>query len=95
MFVERGNFSVRLYETLMMGRIPVFVNTDCLLPFEDKINWKNHVVWVEWKDKNKIAEILSDFHKNISIQDFEKMQLKNRRLWKETLSVNNMLDMIK
>ena len=27
-----GNFSVRLYETLMMGKIPVFVNTDCLLP---------------------------------------------------------------
>lgn len=33
-----GNFSVRLYETLAMGRIPVFVNTDCLLPLVDHIN---------------------------------------------------------
>ena len=61
-----GNFSVRLYETLMMGRIPIFVNTDCLLPFEEEINWKNHVVWVEWKDRKNIVEILSEFHQNIS-----------------------------
>ncbi|HTO35286.1 MAG TPA: exostosin family protein, partial [Flavobacterium sp.] len=89
-----GNFSVRLYEALMVGRIPVFVNTDCLLPFEDIINWKNHVVWVEWKDRNKIAEILSEFHQKIGAEDFKKIQLENRKLWKETLSVSNMLDMI-
>ncbi|WP_461599624.1 exostosin domain-containing protein, partial [Winogradskyella sp.] len=42
-----GNFSVRFYETLAMGRIPVFVNTDCILPHDNFLNWKDHVVWVE------------------------------------------------
>ena len=30
-----GNFSYRFYETLMMGRIPLLVDTDCVFPFED------------------------------------------------------------
>ncbi|MNX71908.1 Exostosin family protein [compost metagenome] len=89
-----GNFSVRFYETLMMGKIPIFVNTDCLLPFEDQINWKEHVVWVEWGDRKKIAEIVTDFHQNLSNEDFIQLQLDNRKLWKETLSVDGMLGMI-
>ena len=32
-----GNYSIRLYETLMMGRIPIFLNTDCILPFRNHI----------------------------------------------------------
>ena len=89
-----GNFSVRFYETLMMGRIPIFVNTDCLLPFEDEINWKNHVVWVEWKDRKNIAIIVSDFHKKITNEDFINIQINNRKLWKETLSLNNLMQFL-
>ncbi|MFM9987005.1 exostosin family protein [Flavobacterium sp.] len=89
-----GNFSVRLYETLMLGKIPIFVNTDCLLPFEETINWKNHVVWIEWEDRKNIALIVSNFHNKLSEDDFIKMQLINRQLWKETLSVKGMLEMI-
>lgn len=79
----------------MMGRIPVFVNTDCLLPFEDKIDWKQHVVWVEWKERKHIAAKVAQFHSNLKAQEFEQLQQDNRRLWKETLSVNAMLGFIK
>lgn len=89
-----GNFSVRLYETLMMGRIPIFVNTDCLLPFEDKIQWKDHVVWVEWKNRNDIANIVANFHGKLSDDAFKMMQHGNRKLWKEQLSVANILNII-
>ena len=89
-----GNFSVRLYETLMLGKIPIFVDTDCLLPFEETINWKNHVVWVAWKDRKRTATIVSNFHYQLSEDDFVNMQLNNRKLWKETLSVRGMLEMI-
>ncbi|WP_348799495.1 exostosin domain-containing protein [Flavobacterium adhaerens] len=90
-----GNFSVRLYETLMMGKIPVFVDTDCLLPFEDEIDWKKHLVWIEWKNRKQIAQKIIDFHNSISNQEFIDLQISNRKLWKETLSVNGMLSMIK
>lgn len=90
-----GNFSVRFYETLMMGKTPVFVNTDCLLPFEDQIDWKQHVIWVEWKDRKNVAAIVSDFHKNVSNEAFMQLQLDNRKLWKERLSVKGVLSYIK
>ena len=35
-----GNYSVRFYETLALGRIPVLINTECVLPLEDKIDYK-------------------------------------------------------
>ncbi|MCX6189544.1 MAG: exostosin family protein, partial [Bacteroidetes bacterium] len=82
-----GNFSIRLYETLMMGRIPVFVNTDCILPQTDKIDWKKHMVIVEWEDRKAIAEIVSAFHSSITPRDFKAMQWANRELWKNELSV--------
>lgn len=42
-----GNFSYRLYETLACGRIPVFINTDCVLPYDFIIDWKKYCVWLE------------------------------------------------
>jgi hypothetical protein len=35
----KGNFSMRLYQTLSAGRIPVFVNTDMRLPISHLIDW--------------------------------------------------------
>jgi hypothetical protein len=39
-----GNFSWRLYESLMCGRIPIILDTDYPLPCENKINWDDYVV---------------------------------------------------
>lgn len=89
-----GNFSVRLYETLMMGKIPIFVNTDCLLPFENHIDWRKHVVWVEWKDRKNIANCVKAFHDSLSNTEFREIQKRNRDLWKNELSVGGMLTML-
>ncbi len=86
-----GNFSVRLYETLMMGKIPIFVNTDCMLPFESTINWKKHVVWIEWNERKTIAERVTAFHASITAEDFVQLQINNRKLWKETLSIASII----
>lgn len=80
-----GNFSVRFYEALAMGRIPIYINTDASLPLENQINWKDHVVWVDYEEREKIAEKLVDFHNNLTKENFEELQLKNRRLWEEKL----------
>ncbi|MDP2159176.1 MAG: exostosin family protein [Flavobacterium sp.] len=89
-----GNFSVRLYETLMVGKIPIFVNTDCLLPLADEVDWKQHVVWVEWKERHLIALKVSEFHKKISNEGFLETQRKNRKLWKEILTVDHYMKKI-
>lgn len=83
-----GNFSVRFYEALAMGRIPVFINTDCLLPLADKIDWKQHVVWVEHTEKQKVAQKVMAFHQQHTPASFKKLQQANRNLWQERLTLS-------
>ncbi|WP_395044933.1 exostosin family protein, partial [Flavobacterium sp.] len=77
-----GNFSVRFYETIAMGRIPVIVKTDFRLPLNSLINWEKHCVLIE--ENNFIADFLQ-FHSNITPYDFEQMQINNLTLWKDIL----------
>ncbi|KVV15890.1 hypothetical protein [Flavobacterium sp. TAB 87] len=74
----QGNFSVRFYETLAMGRIPFVVESDFRLPLQENIDWKKHCVLAT---ETEMVKTLSDFHNNISASDFELMQINNRKLW--------------
>lgn len=82
-----GNFSVRLYETLAMGRIPVFINTNCLLPLAKDIEWKKHVVWVEFNELHKLEDKILSFHNKLTEEQFKQLQMSNRRLWEEKLNL--------
>lgn len=81
-----GNFSYRLYEVMSCGRIPVFINTDAVLPFENQINWKKQTIWVEEKNINGLGKSILDFHQKISEPDFIEMQKKNREIYEKYLS---------
>jgi len=78
-----GNFSVRLYETLAMGRIPVIINTDIRLPLDEMINWKNHCIIAT---EHHFMDELINFHANINEKDFAQMQINNRNLWLDYLN---------
>ena len=81
-----GNFSFRFYETLSCGRIPFFIDTDCVLPYDFEINYKNYCVWVDQHDLSQADKILYNFHENISEEDFFLRQCNCRRLWQDYLS---------
>lgn len=81
-----GNFSKRLYEVLCLGRIPVFINTDCLLPFESEIDWKQYCVWVEEDELDQIGNIVADFHDRLSDAEFVDLQRRCRQLWQNWLT---------
>lgn len=81
-----GNNSIRFFETLCCGRIPVFINTDSVLPFEHVVDWKKYCVWIEEEDIGNIGTIVQAFHERISNEDFSKLQSDLRQLWLEYLS---------
>jgi hypothetical protein len=64
-----GNFSIRFYEALKSGRIPIILNTDNELPFEKYIDWNKICVITENED-TLINDILYFFNNNdlINIQ---------------------------
>jgi hypothetical protein len=85
----RGNYSVRFYETLALGRIPIFINTDCLLPFQEDIRYSDFCVWIEEEELPYAAEKITDFHNSLSKSDFIDLQRHCRYIWKEFLSSQN------
>jgi len=81
-----GNWSVRLYETLACGRIPVFIDTDCGLPFDDTIDWHHYCVWVPEHDASRAGDYVREFHSSITAADFRARQRECRILWETRLS---------
>lgn len=80
-----GNFSVRFYETLAVGRIPVLLNTDCKLPLQDAISWEKHTVILDENSKVSLEQQLLNFHDALSDFEFETLQKSNRTLWETHL----------
>ncbi len=81
-----GNFSRRLYETLALGRIPVFINTDCAMPCEEWVDWKPYCVWVEERDMARLPQRILEFHQALSVEQFAERQAACRKFWEEWLS---------
>jgi len=77
-----GNFSYRLYETLCLGRIPLIINTDISLPFNDFLDYSHHLLVIN--DLNKIeSEILQYWSE---VNDYKELQQSFINLWDEILS---------
>ena len=74
-----GNFSVRFFQVLAMGRIPILFNTDCPLPLCDIIDWKEHVLILE--NEMDIGLQITNFFDNHSEDELKNIQTKNRQLW--------------
>jgi len=87
-----GNYSVRFYQTLAMGRIPILIDTDSNLPFSDQINYKNIVVKIPFSDRFKTEDYLIDFLKNKTNSDLVKIQEECRKVWVDYFNSEAMLE---
>jgi len=76
-----ANQSTRFFETLSLGRIPLFVDTDIPLPLEDKINYREFCVFIDYRDINRIDKIVADFHKKVTPERFTSMQKRAREVF--------------
>lgn len=63
----------------------MFVNSDCVLPFEERIEWKRHMVWLEPEELATGADRIVRFHEALGAQGFRRLQQENRRLWEDWL----------
>lgn len=83
-----ANQSTRFFEVLSLGRIPIFIDTDIPLPLEDKINYKEFCIFIDYRDIKDIDTIVSEFHKAVSPEKFKEMQKKAREAYKTYLRVD-------
>ncbi len=57
-----GNFAFRLYEAMSAGAIPVFIDTDCGLLFDDMILYRELFVELPSDDLDEIAHRVMALH---------------------------------
>jgi hypothetical protein len=87
-----GNFSYRFYETMCFGRIPVFINTDSVLPFENLIDYKNEIVFVEESDLNNLPVVIEEYCRK---HDLQERQKRCREIWIKYFSPKGFVENIK
>ena len=90
-----GNFSMRLYETLCAGRIPLLLDTDSVFPFDDEVNWSDFALIIEEGHFKHIARLLVQFHGRLTDSAFIDRQLQCRRLWDDKISPHGFFKSIK
>lgn len=76
-----GNFSYRFYDVMMMGRIPVFINTDCVLPFEDKYTDIGIII----NEGDDMVQSIKDYYTKNKHRLYE-IQQNNRNIWEKFYS---------
>ena len=68
-----GPASFRLYESIELGTIPVYISDEFVLPFEDEINWKKFSVMIQ---KNKIGKLPKILNSILNSQNYEDMLIE-------------------
>ena len=69
-----GNGSIRFYEALSLGRFPVLIDTDCVLPLAEVINYNDFVVKVEYNNLSNLEDRIVKFYKSLTNEDFLRRQ---------------------
>ncbi len=80
-----ANISFRFYEALSMGRIPILIDTDVILPGEEYINYDDCILRVPYTEINRLADIVVDFYAQLSDEKFVEMQKAARRAYEQYL----------
>jgi hypothetical protein len=81
-----GNFSFRLYEAMSAGTIPVFLDTDCCLPFDDLLPYRDLFVWVPAAEVSRVADHVMDYHSRLDERSFNERRRSIRDLYDRFLS---------
>lgn len=83
-----ANASVRLYEILSLGRIPLILDTERNLPFSDEVDYTSFSLIVDFRRIRRLPDIVADFHASLSARQFEAMQEAARKAFVEHFRVD-------
>lgn len=93
--IVRGinNASIRLFEAFMMGRIPVIINSDMILPFEDQIDYRKNTVFIT--DFRDIDSQIREYHDSHTEEELIEIQKQNRQIWLDYFRVDGFFHKMK
>ena len=84
-----GNYSARFYETLSLGCLPVLIDTECVLPLEDEINYNEFVVRVPHAELQNLPDLALKFYDSLTTEQFMAAQKKARETFEKYLNIGS------
>ena len=84
-----GNYSIRFYEVLGRNRIPIYVDNDSCLPFEDEIDWNSIIPIVKFENIESITDIVINYwNKYLTQKELDACLLRCGDMITEYLNTN-------
>lgn len=80
-----GNFSLRFFESLSAGRIPILIDTDSALPLEETIRYDDFIIRVPWQRLDELPERIVRFWESHTDEEIRDIQAKARRAFTDYL----------
>lgn len=77
-----GNYSGRFYMALNAGRIPIVLDTDIVIPYEEKLQ----IVKITLDSLDKIADIVIEHFETRTEQELKEMKAQNRQVYQQFLA---------
>lgn len=76
-----GKNTIRFFEVMSMGRIPILVSDDCVLPFEDIIDYSSFILRIDENQVEKADDIIADWIESHSIDELISKCRISRSTW--------------
>ena len=91
--IARGdaNMAARFYETLALGRIPVLIDTEWLLPLKDEIDYTKFVVFVPHSNIKNTDKYIRAFWDTLTNEEFHAAQKLARETFFKYLKFDSFL----
>lgn len=83
-----ANDSARFYEIMSLGRIPVLLDTESVLPLEDAIEYSKCILRIPYQDIGNSPQIIADFYAKRTTESLMGMQEKAREVFEKYLRVD-------
>ncbi|HEY4504709.1 MAG TPA: exostosin family protein [Candidatus Paceibacterota bacterium] len=87
-----ANGSIRFFETLSFGRVPILIDTDCPLPLEGTIDYDAFILRVDWKDIGSLSRRIVELYDSISDEQFVGMQIGARHAFEQFLRADKFFE---
>jgi len=89
-----GNFSARFYEALSLARIPIFIDTDCVLPLSNIINYDDFIIKIDLKEIKSLSDIVIKSFSNMTEADINRKQNLAREIYTKYLRIDSFFEYI-
>lgn len=86
-----ANASTRLFEILSLGRIPIIIDTERNFPFEDQIDYSKFSLKVDFRDMNRLPELVAEHYRNLTDETFQDMQRKARQAYVDYFRIDALM----